>query len=186
MASNLDNKTKQKVRDSLVNFNIIELENLKLDKDLIKKILVFQKCRGIPSDVLTELGNRIGEHDVLKKLRRLFSMIEPIAKKHGINLQLDPTFQPHFELYTGIVFQLICKGISAPVVIARGGRYDELVQLFNSTNIKASGLGFSFAIDKIRELQFELKETKSKYDSAILELTEIKNDLSTLSPPPCP
>jgi len=38
-----------------------------------------------------------------------------------------------------------------------------------------------FRDGQIKNLQFELKETNSKYDSAILELTEIKNDLSTLS-----
>ena len=38
-----------------------------------------------------------------------------------------------------------------------------------------------FRDGQIKNLQFEIKETKSKYDSAILELTEIKNDLSTLS-----
>ena len=38
-----------------------------------------------------------------------------------------------------------------------------------------------FRDGQIKNLQAELKETKSKYDSAILELTEIKNDLSTLS-----
>ena len=38
-----------------------------------------------------------------------------------------------------------------------------------------------FRDGQIKNLQAELKETKSNYDSAILELTEIKNDLSTLS-----
>ena len=38
-----------------------------------------------------------------------------------------------------------------------------------------------FRDGQIKNLQFELKEIKSKYDSAILELTEIKNDLRTLS-----
>ena len=38
-----------------------------------------------------------------------------------------------------------------------------------------------FRDGQIKNLQTELKETKSKYDSVILELTEIKNDLSTLS-----
>ena len=38
-----------------------------------------------------------------------------------------------------------------------------------------------FRDGQIKNLQFELKETKLKYDSAILELTEIKNDLRTLS-----
>jgi len=38
-----------------------------------------------------------------------------------------------------------------------------------------------FRDGQIKNLQTELKETKLKYDRAILELTEIKNDLSTLS-----
>ena len=38
-----------------------------------------------------------------------------------------------------------------------------------------------FRDGQINNLQAELKETKLKYDSAILELTQIKNDLSTLS-----
>ncbi len=38
-----------------------------------------------------------------------------------------------------------------------------------------------FRDGQIKNLQVELKETKFKYDSAMLELTEIKNDLSTLS-----
>ena len=38
-----------------------------------------------------------------------------------------------------------------------------------------------FRDGQIKNLQVELKDIKSKYDSAILELTEIKNDLSTLS-----
>ena len=69
-----------------------------------------------------------------------------------INLQLDPSFQPHFELYTGLVFQLVCKGVAAPVVIARGGRYDDLVKQCGSKDEKPAGVGFSFAIDSIREL----------------------------------
>ena len=38
-----------------------------------------------------------------------------------------------------------------------------------------------FRDGQIKNLQTELKDTKSKYDTAIIELTEIKNDLSTLS-----
>ena len=38
-----------------------------------------------------------------------------------------------------------------------------------------------FRDGQIKNLQTELKDTKSKYDSAIFELTEIKNDLNTIS-----
>ena len=51
---------------------------------------------------------------------RLSQLLEPAASALGLRLQLDTTFQG-VQLYTGLVFQLVCRG-SSPVVIARGGR----------------------------------------------------------------
>ena len=50
------------------------------------------------------------------------------------------------------MFQLVCDGSSAPVVIARGGRYDDLMRRCGAPAAQAFGAGFSFAIDPIREL----------------------------------
>ena len=69
-----------------------------------------------------------------------------------MQIQLDPTFQPHYELYDGIVLQLVCQGSSAPVVIARGGRYDALVQRLGGEGTDATGMGFSYCVDHIRNL----------------------------------
>ena len=73
-----------------------------------------------------------------------------------MRIQLDPTFQPRFELYTGLVFQLVCDTKSAPVVVARGGRYDELVRRCGARPGEDFGAGFSLAIDPIRELLSEI------------------------------
>ena len=78
--------------------------------------------------------------------------MEELSIKQDIALQLDPTFLPHFELYTGIVFQLVCQGSASPVVIARGGRYDDLVYKCGGKHDQAAGVGFSFSVDEIREL----------------------------------
>ena len=89
---------------------------------------------------------------MLKQLQRLFSHLQPLAEVAGLQLQLDPTFQPHYELYDGIVLQLVCQGSSAPVVIARGGRYDSLVKRLGGEGAEATGLGFSYCVDDIRDL----------------------------------
>ena len=96
--------------------------------------------------VIKKLENIFGTQKVLEDLKRIFHLLSPIADEYGIKLQLDPTFQPHFELYTGIVFQLVCKKDETPLVIARGGRYDNLVRKCGETSNNAAGLGFSITI----------------------------------------
>ncbi len=166
--SDINIKIKEKVRNALINYDYLTIRELGIDKLLKEKILAIHACRGKPSEVLAKLETILGKQNEITNLRKLFNMIEPIAKKHNIEIQLDPTFQPHFELYTGIVFQLISKGLSAPVVIARGGRYDELVEHCGAKGNLAAGLGFSFAIDKIRELLVEPKEQEENKSKVII------------------
>ena len=109
-------------------------------------------CRGEPSRSIAKLKDLLGNKPVLKKLERLFKLITNKSKDLKINLKLDPTFQPHFELYTGLVFQLVCQGSASPVVIASGGRYDDLVSKIGGKCQDSAGVGFGFAIDEIREL----------------------------------
>jgi len=166
--TDIKKENRDEVRNALVDFDRLKLEEQELNEDLKAKLLTIQDCRGYPSQVLKALETNLGKSKILENLNRLFAMIEPIAKRHGIELQLDPTFQPHFELYTGIIFQLICKGNSAPVVIASGGRYDELVKHFGAKGDNATGLGFSFAIDKIRELLIGYKANGDEVDKIII------------------
>ena len=95
---------------------------------------------------------RLPSRIVFNDLDRLCTLLSKTALEQAVVLQLDPSFQPQFELYTGLVFQLVCNGRSAPVVLARGGRYDELVQRCGAPQNQAFGAGFSLAIDPIREL----------------------------------
>ncbi len=158
----IGNENRESIRNYLLTYDRLSLENIKIDKQSKETLLLLQTCRGYPTNVLNTLQKELGKNNITDNLIRLFSMIEPIAKRHGIELQLDPTYLPHFELYTGIVFQLICTGSSAPLVIARGGRYDELVKRCGAKENQAAGLGFVFAIDKIRELINDFMPNKSE------------------------
>ena len=140
------------IRKALVDYNRLALDELELTEKQHDRLIKLINCRGIPLVILETLREIFGQHDVLNNLQRLFEQLEPLATSQGINLQLDPTFQPHFELYTGLVFQLVCQATAAPMVIARGGRYDGLVARCGAKANSAAGLGFSFAVDDIREL----------------------------------
>jgi ATP phosphoribosyltransferase regulatory subunit len=67
-------------------------------------------------------------------------------------VRLDPTFQPHFALYDGLVLKLVCQGGQAPLEIASGGRYDALVGRFSVEAGSAAGVGFGFDVEALREL----------------------------------
>ena len=140
------------VRTALIQFDRLALVELGLSDDLRTTLLNLLSCRGTPRQVLSELRQIFGTTDLFDDLERLCKQLDSFAVEQGIAIQLDPTFQPHFELYTGLVFQLVCEGSAAPVVIARGGRYDDLVSRCGAPAQLAYGAGFSFAIDPIREL----------------------------------
>ncbi len=142
---------KNKIKKNLIEYDRIGIEELILEDEKISPLIKVLNTRGSTSKILDLLSKLYGNEDVLIDLDRLFKQMEPIAKEKGVTIQLDPTFQPHFELYTGIVFQLVCEGLKGPVVIARGGRYDDLVSRCGAPAGEAFGLGFSFAIDSIRE-----------------------------------
>ena len=46
-------------------------------------------------------------------------------------------------------------------MIAKGGRYDDLVKKFSSSDHNCFGIGFSISIDKVRELVTSRNEIKS-------------------------
>ena len=75
-----------------------------------------------------------------------------MAREQGLAIQLVLTVPAPSEIYTGLVFQMVCDSRSDPVVISRGGRYDALVHRCGAPEPQAFGAGFSFAIDPIREL----------------------------------
>ena len=143
---------REQVKEALVSFDRLKLEQLELPEALVKRLKQQIDLRGQPDHVLEQERRLFGPQPVLSELERLFKHLEPIAERLGVSLQLDPSFQPHFELYDGLVFQLVCEGTSAPVVVARGGRYDRVLKRFGATGPQAAGLGFSFCLDDIRDL----------------------------------
>ena len=78
------------------------------------------------------------------------------------------------NLYEGIVFQLIGDDGNNKSVIAKGGRYDELVRFFSPNEKILNGIGFTISIDILRNLIKEEKRDKKKIilmfkDSYLLE-----------------
>ena len=75
---------------------------------------------GEPEAVLLQLEALLGPSRQLDELADCLKVVAPAAAEAQVELQLDPTFQPHFDLYDGLVLKLVCQGLDAPVEIASG------------------------------------------------------------------
>ncbi|MDC3019886.1 ATP phosphoribosyltransferase regulatory subunit, partial [Prochlorococcus sp. AH-736-E15] len=168
------NNNFEEIKKSLVNFDQDKLSKLEIDEDdkYILKDLLF--TRGEPIAILKKLKTIYGTSKILDDLNFLFETLSKISNNYGIKLQLDPTFQPHLNLYEGIVFQLIGDDGKNKNIIAKGGRYDELVRYFSPNEKILNGIGFTISIDILRNLVREEKTNKKKIllmfkDSFLLE-----------------
>ena len=136
-------------RQALISYDPLALAQLDLPGHQRQGLQQLMRLRGEPSQVLYQLEQQLGPGALLEQLAATLAAVEPIAAAQGVRLQLDPSFQPHFDLYDGLVLKLVCQGPEAPLALASGGRYDALVSRFGGP---AAGLGFSFAVEALREL----------------------------------
>ena len=140
------------IKNILCDLDYIALNNLPIEQEQRQFIMTIMKMRGEPKKVLTTLKNIYGSNNYIENLEELFNIIEPLAKENGLEVQLDPTLGTKYKLYSGLTFSLVSSSLSAPVVIAKGGRYDDLVSKFSSSDNNCFGIGFSINIDKLRDL----------------------------------
>ena len=173
--SSLDSSNISQIKTILSDLDYIALNNLPIDKKqklFIKRIM---NLRGEPGKILTNLKEIYGSNTYIENLEELFTIIEPLAKEKGISVQLDPTLGTKYKLYSGLTFSLISSSSSAPVVIAKGGRYDDLVRKFSSSEHNSYGIGFSISIDKLRDLISTNQEIKGDNEKVLIAYKTSKN-----------
>ena len=139
-------------REALTRFDPLSISALPLPTDDRRRLMALLGLRGDPTQVLDQLEQWLGPVPLLDSLVSTLAGVAGPAASLGVRLQLDPTFQPHFDLYDGLVLKLVCQGTHSPLAIASGGRYDALVGRFCSNPARATGTGFGFDIEAIRDL----------------------------------
>ena len=143
-------------RQALGSFDRLALTSLPLAEEQRHWLEQLQRLRGEPPAVLQRLRTWLGDHPLLTAWAATLATVAPAAERLGVSVQLDPSFQPHFALYDGLVLKLVCQGREAPVEIASGGRYDGLVRRFcDPAAIEAGhgvGVGFGFDVDALGDL----------------------------------
>ena len=159
---------RDRIRGCLSQYDRLGLREVVTDSEDLNALCSWLDQRGTAQDILAKLQRDYPDQPVLSRLQRLIDHLIPLAENLGVQIQLDPTFQPHYELYDGIVLQLVCQGSSAPVVIARGGRYDALVQRLGGEGTDATGMGFSYCVDHIRNLPGDTGRAADEESAALI------------------
>ncbi|MFM1811849.1 MAG: phosphoribosyltransferase regulatory subunit [Cyanobacteriota bacterium] len=147
---------RDQARAALTAYDRLALQALEQQLGMPERLVSLLELRGRPQQVLAQLQDLVGEIPLLADLRQVIALVSPAAERRDVSLQLDPTFQPHFNLYDGLVLKLVCQGSDVPIAIASGGRYDALVGRFSSPSslktLPAAGVGFGFDVENVREL----------------------------------
>ena len=143
---------KASTRRALTGFDPLALEAIPLAESQRQRLRAVMRLRGGTSEVLYALEQWLGPVPLLGDLQQILTAVAPAAERGGVCVRLDPTFQPHFALYDGLVLKLVCRQAQAPLEIASGGRYDALVGRFSAEAGSAAGVGFGFDVEALREL----------------------------------
>jgi len=139
-------------RAALTNFDALGLQQLAVNDAEKQRLGTLMRLRGEPAQVLYQIEQWLGPLPLINSLASTLASVAEAARRLEVSVQLDPTFQPHFALYDGLVLKLVCQGPEAPVELASGGRYDALVARFCGDSTVAAGMGFGFNVEAIREL----------------------------------
>ena len=152
LLSQIPSEQRSAARAALTGLDALALQQLHVSDAEKQRLGTLMRLRGEPAQVLYQIEQWLGPLPLINSLAATLASVAQAASRLGVTVQLDPTFQPHFALYDGLVLKLVCHGTEAPVELASGGRYDALVGRFCGDSSLSAGMGFGFNVEAIREL----------------------------------
>ena len=155
------NGIREYVRRAIAHLDRITLENLSLPKDLQDWALFLLDLRGRPTDVIQRLTNldlNPVQRTAVNNLKSLIELLQNSFIKQGERhanppaIVLDLSLLRTFDYYTGIVFEAVSGSSFGQRVLGQGGRYDQLLGLYNPIGETYPGIGFSLNIEEIHQV----------------------------------
>eukprot|EP01038_Epipyxis_sp_PR26KG_P007725 gene7725-10498_t len=143
-----------------------------LEESVADHIGQFVLKKGDPMELWEELkssnlfGDNVGANSAMEDLRILFSYLEAMGSLPYISFDLS--LARGLDYYTGVIYEaILTDGTSQVGSIAAGGRYDNLVGMFSTTQTPC--VGVSIGIERV----FTIMESKAK-DLSILQSSTIQ------------
>lgn len=139
------------IRYCIAHLDRIALENLALEPKLQERALFLFDLRGKPETVLAKVANLDLDTATLNTVNNLKSLVDLInrSSRKPISLTLDLSLLQTFDFYTGIIFEAVSFEENQSYLLGQGGRYDQLLGLYNPQKETAPGIGFALNIEDI-------------------------------------
>jgi ATP phosphoribosyltransferase regulatory subunit len=136
-----------KVRYCIANLDWVGLNALPLSPELRDRAQQVFDLRGNPHEVLAQVSQLDLDAQAQQKVNDLKAAIELVesSSPQPLPLILDLSLIETIDYYTGIVFEVV----SETRTIGKGGRYDQLLGLYDPKGETAPGVGFALNIDKL-------------------------------------
>lgn len=136
------------------------VEDKGLKEEVADKIGTFVVQKGEPWTMYNSLmknavfGNHKGALDALEDLRILFSYLEAMGKLQFFSFDLS--LARGLDYYTGVIYEAVCMNGNTQVgSIGGGGRYDNLVSMFQEAGKITPCVGVSVGIERVFTLMEE-------------------------------
>lgn len=136
------------------------VEDKGLSPEVADKIGIFVVQKGEPWEMYNSLianavfGKHKGALDALEDLRILFEYLEAMGKLQYISFDLS--LARGLDYYTGVIYEAVCMNGNTQVgSIGGGGRYDNLVSMFQEAGKVTPCVGVSVGIERVFTLMEE-------------------------------
>ena len=141
----------EKILHCIANLDRVTLDTLDLSPELKAKALKLFDLRGNPLEVLAQVNEFDLDDNAQKIVNHLQSVIELVnhTSEQELQIVLDLSLVQTFDYYTGIVFEVISSVENKAYVLAQGGRYDKLLEMYHPQNESCAGIGFCFNIESL-------------------------------------
>jgi histidyl-tRNA synthetase len=136
------------------------VEDKGLQPEVADKIGTFVLRKGAPWDMYNSLmesqvfGNHAGALEAMEDLKILFGYLEAMDKLKYISFDLS--LARGLDYYTGVIYEAVCMNGNTQVgSIGGGGRYDNLVSMFQESGKITPCVGVSIGIERVFTLMEE-------------------------------
>lgn len=143
---------RQQVRSCLAHLDYVSLENLTYPTAALKEqALLLFNLRGKPADVLQKIHHLDLDESAQQAANNLKSLLELVENSFGQPFPwvLDLSLVQTFDFYTGIIFKAVSYTEQQLLILAQGGRYDQLLSVYHPQKESAPGIGFSLNLENV-------------------------------------
>jgi ATP phosphoribosyltransferase regulatory subunit len=143
---------RSQVRMAIANLDRVAIDTLPLGEDLHKQAKIMMDLRGKSGEVLQKVSNFPLDSSQQAAVNHLKSLVELLEAEGKFSLILDLSLIQTIDYYTGIVFEVVGDLNGQAQVLGRGGRYDQLLGLYNPRGENIPGIGFELSIDDLYQV----------------------------------